>query len=220
MCLILFDIRHIVFYNIINFRHNVPKINILLGEKIMKEYKTIKVTPAEEVVAIQYHETFGWKLEETREVYNESQEILGMKEKVTPYNSFMQGFTGNSGKVESQVRTRTNVTHFLSIRFSRETTMKNYSRLSELQNEFENLTYEPHHDLPKKPILLTVLGLFGFISIILPLGAIFSWISYFIKKKKFIALNEQADKKNSLTAKRDNEIIEEARKLIEESKVA
>lgn len=186
----------------------------------MKEYKTLKVGPEDETTAIQCYETFGWKLEETREVYNESQEVLGVSEKVTSYGSFMRGFTGNDGKIESQVKTQTNITHFLSMRFSRETTMKNYNRLSDLQKEYDSIEYEPYYDLPKKPIKMTILGIFGVISIMLPLGAIIAWISYSINKKKVIKLNAKADEINPKKQARIREIIAEASKLVEESKAA
>lgn len=182
----------------------------------MKEYKSINVAPEEETEAIQYYETFGWKLDETREVYNESQKVVG--EKYTSYNSFMRGFTGNDGKVEMQ--TRTTVTHFLSMRFSRETSMKNYDRLSALQNEYEDLEYLPHKDLPKKPILLTIVGLFGFISIALPLGAILSWIHYVNEKKRVEEANRLADEKNPGIKERLQDIIEQATKLVEENNAA
>lgn len=81
----------------------------------MKEYKTEKVPPEKEGLMIQYYETFGWKLEETREVYNESQEIVGVDETVKSNNAFMRGFTCNDANVTTNVRTRTNVTHFLSM---------------------------------------------------------------------------------------------------------
>ena len=182
----------------------------------MKEYKSLNVAPEEETEAIQYYETFGWKLDETREVYNESQKVVG--EKYTSYNSFMRGFTGNDGKVE--VQTRTAVTHFLSMRFSRETSMKNYDKLSALQNEYESLEYLPHKDLPRKPILLTIVGLFGFISVALPLGAILSWIHYANEKKRVEKANRLADEKNPGIKERLQNIIEEASKLVDENNAA
>lgn len=182
----------------------------------MKEYKTLKIAPEDEVTAIRYLETFGWKLEETREVYNESQEVVG--EKYTAYGGFMQGLTGNDGRVD--VETRTNVTHFLSMRFMRETTMKNYDKLSALQNEYDRLEIEPLYDMPKKPILMTIIGLFGCFSIFLPIGAIASWIKYASDKKKVVAHNETVQRKNPQTRQRIQQIIAEASKLVEESNAA
>lgn len=115
----------------------------------MKEYKTLQVSPEDEGETIIANGKFGWKLEDTREVYNESQEVLGVEEKVTSYGSFMRGFTGNDGKIESQVRTRTVVTHYLSMRFSRDTCMKNYDRLLKLEEKFNNPPSEPEY-LPLK----------------------------------------------------------------------
>jgi hypothetical protein len=122
-------------------------------EENMKEYKTLQVSPEKEGETITECSTFGWQLEDTREVYNETQEILGVDEKVTAYGSFMRGFTGNDGKVESRVRTRTNITHYLSMRFSRDTSMKRYSRLVQLENEFYNPPAEPEY-LPLKELKL------------------------------------------------------------------
>ena len=106
------------------------------------------------------------------------------------------------------------------MRFSRETTMKNYNRLSDLQKEYDSIEYEPYYDLPKKPIKMTILGIFGVISIMLPLGAIIAWISYSINKKKVIKLNAKADEINPKKQARIREIIAEASKLVEESKAA
>ena len=217
----------------------------------MKEYKTVNVSPEEEETAIRYHETFGWKLEETREVYNESQEIVGVNEKVTLYGdgvvgSFMRGFTGNDGKVERQVQTRTNVTHFLAMRFSRETAMKNYQRLSELQEEFDTTDYINYQRVPRKPIILTVIACIALaiiavsllqlafgetaavweivICVIVPIAAVLtivlSWILYKKKHKKVIALNAAIAQRNEEIQQRIDSILEEAQALAEESNIA
>lgn len=179
----------------------------------MKEYKTLKVKPYEETETIQYYENFGWKLDETREVYNENKEVVGQK--VTSYNSFMRGFTGNDGKVE--VQTQTNVTHFLSMRFSRDTNIMNYDKISALQNEFENMEFEPHHEAPDSPVMLTIIAIFGFATIILPIWAIKSWISYPKEKKRVAELNALADEKNKQIQARLEWIMSESRRLVEES---
>ncbi len=217
----------------------------------MKEYKTINVKPEEEEAAIRYHETFGWKLEETREVYNESQEIVGVNEKVTLYGdgivgSFMRGFTGNDGKVETQVQTRTNVTHFLSMRFSRETGMKNYQRLSELQEEFDCTDYLNYQRVPRKPIALTVIAsialaivlislmqlFFGekaavweiVVCVIVPIAAVLtlvlSWVLYKKKIKRVVAVNTEISQRNEEIRAHIDSIIEEAQALVEDSNAA
>ena len=113
---------------------------------------------------------FGWKLEDSREVYNESQEIIGVDEKVTSYGSFMRGFTGNDGKVETQVRTKTNVTHYITLRFSRETSIKDYDRLVAMENEFFNPKEPVYIALKqlvknKPPILFTVIAVIALIVV-------------------------------------------------------
>lgn len=182
----------------------------------MKEYKTLKVKPYEETDTIQYYETFGWKLDETREVYNESQEVVG--ERVTSYNSFMRGFTGNDGKVE--VQTQTNITHFLSMRFSRETSMLNYDKISALQQEFENTNYEPYSEKPEPPIIFTIVAIFGFATIILPVLAIRSWVLYPKEKKRVAENNALVDEKNKQIKERLESIISESRRLVDEGNVA
>lgn len=51
----------------------------------MKEYKTLRVSPEDEAECIQEMETFGWKLEDSREIYNESEELVGVHGKETVY---------------------------------------------------------------------------------------------------------------------------------------
>lgn len=182
----------------------------------MKEYQTIKVRPYEETNMIQYMETFGWKLDETREIYNESQEVVGST--VTVNNSFMQGFTGNDANVK--VQTRTNVTHYLNMRFSRDTNMKHYDRISALQSEFESLDYLKHKEMPSPPIVLTLVAIFGFATIILPVMAIVSWKRYPKEKAEVIAFNEKADMENERIKKRLDEIWQESIELTSGSCIA
>ena len=136
----------------------------------MKEYKTLRVSPEEETDTLTAYARFGWKLEDSREVYNESQEIIGVDEKVTSYGSFMRGFTGNDGKVETQVRTKTNVTHYITLRFSRETSIKDYDRLVAMENEFFNPKESVYIALKqlvknKSPILFTVIAVIALIVV-------------------------------------------------------
>lgn len=181
----------------------------------MKEYQTFRVSPDKEAFMLQKMETFGWKAEDTREVYNESQEVVGETYKAN--NSFMRGFTGNDGNVT--VHTRTNVTHYLSMRFSRETTMPNYTRLKALQDEFEGLAFEFPKDMPTAPVLLTIVAILGLPTIILPIIAIVSWVRYPKKKQKVIEYNEEVDRINARIAERSGQILEEAKKLVSQSNV-
>lgn len=136
----------------------------------MKEYKTLRVAPEEETGTLTAYAQFGWKLEDSREVYNESQEIIGVDEKVTSYGSFMRGFTGNDGKVETQVKTKTNVTHYITLRFSRETSIKDYAKLVALENEYFNPKEPVYIALKqpvknKPPILFTVIAAIALIVV-------------------------------------------------------
>ena len=74
----------------------------------------------------------------------------------------MQGFTGSSGKQQVTVQTRTNVVHFLSMRFSRDQSSKNYHEIARLEQEFyetpEGLmkyVYEP--EPPKRRTIVSVI---------------------------------------------------------------
>lgn len=131
------------------------------GVQKMKEYKTLRVDPDQENLTMQYMTQFGWVLDSTQEIYNESQEIVGIEEqsKVTSYGSFMQGFTGNDGKVDTtvNVKTKTNVTHFIAMKFSRDKGLQGYGRLVELEQELnEEPVYKPEKLKTGKPKLLTI----------------------------------------------------------------
>ena len=76
----------------------------------MKEYKTMRISPDEEVSVIETLAVFGWKLEDSKEIYNESSEIVGVNvdTKVKTYGDgiiggFMAGWNGDEGKVERNV---------------------------------------------------------------------------------------------------------------------
>lgn len=94
----------------------------------MKEYKTLHVKPSDEESTIERLQYFGWVLEGSNEVYNEAHELVGVNvdSNVKSYGAFMQGWTGKAGKVERKVtyETKKNITHYISLRFSRETASK------------------------------------------------------------------------------------------------
>lgn len=140
----------------------------------MKEFKTFRVSPEEENDVVTLYSRFGWVLEDSREVYNESQEIVGVNQKVTSYGAYMRGFTGNDGKVETEVQTRTNVTHYITLRFSRETSIEGYGKLVNLENAFMNAeepAYRPHVKPVKNspPIIVTVVAAIAIIVVIISL---------------------------------------------------
>ena len=77
---------------------------------------------------------FGRQLIDAQEVYNENTVIDGVD--VHSYGAFMQGFTGNDGKIN--VRRHVDVTHYVIMKFARDTAMPYYDRLAELERTFEN----------------------------------------------------------------------------------
>ncbi len=140
----------------------------------MKEYKTLKIDPSEEDKTITKMARFGWKVEDSREVYNESQRIVGIEGGTTHRSygngfagGFMRGFTGNDGTSNTQMNilTDTDVTHFLSLRFSRDTTMKNYDRIKKLEEEYNNSRPQFKNSVSerKKPTGLTVVAVIAII---------------------------------------------------------
>lgn len=149
----------------------------------MKEYKTMRVDPSEEVDAIEALAVFGWKLEDSKEIYNESNEIVGVNvdTKVKTYGDgivggFLAGWNGDEGKVERNVtyETRKNVTHYVSLRFSRETSSKNYARLKELEEEYyAGAGCKSYVSVPKKPIAFTVIASIALAIILISLCTLF-----------------------------------------------
>jgi heme/copper-type cytochrome/quinol oxidase subunit 4 len=127
----------------------------------MKEFKTLRVDPKDEDRTMQNMSQFGWILDSSQEIYNESQEIVGVEEtsKATTYNSFMQGFTGNDGRVDTSVnvQTQTKVTHYIAMKFSRDQNLVDYDRLVQLEKEYTQLpVYKPQIAKTGKPLILTI----------------------------------------------------------------
>ena len=149
----------------------------------MKEYKTMRVDPSEEVETIEALAVFGWKLEDSKEIYNESNEIVGINvdTKVKTYGDgivggFLAGWNGDEGKVKQNVtyETQKNVTHYVSMRFSRETSSKNYARLKQLEEEYYvGADYKNYVPVPKKPVAFTVIATIALAIIIISLCTLF-----------------------------------------------
>ena len=137
----------------------------------MIEYKTERVLPQYESNILQVNASFGWQLISSQEIYNESTEIAGVD--VKSYGAFMQGFTGNDGKIN--VRTYKNVTNYVSMRFGRDTRMPDYDKICALENEFYSSISARQ---PKKPATLTAIGVIAMIIVIISIiNAISSGIS-------------------------------------------
>lgn len=94
----------------------------------MKEYRTERVSPESESQKIMYYEAFGWVLENTQEVYHESEKLV----RANTQNTEFRG-------LETTFDTKTEVTNYVTLRFSRDLQMPHYARLVELQNKFEGL---------------------------------------------------------------------------------
>lgn len=198
----------------------------------MLEYQTLRISPEREAQTIRNLAKYGWKHEETREIYNQNDQLIGISAQ-----SYTTYYGNDYGKTDSQfnLETQTNVTHFLSMRFSRDTSMKNYARLKELE------AIDPTKDLPllkpeitpmKKPIGLTVaLVLLSVIvsfiallfillennvgmipALIIPVFAIVAivatWVKYRKVHPKEVAELEEIKKYNEETKKSNTEIVQ------------
>lgn len=126
----------------------------------MIEYKTERVLPQLENSILSVNATFGWQLISSQEVYNETTGISGVN--VKSYGAFMQGFTGQDGKIS--VNTYTNVTHFISMRFGRDTAMPEYDRICSLENQFYASVNMPK---PKKPVTLTAVCVIAMLIVLI-----------------------------------------------------
>lgn len=176
----------------------------------MKEYKTLQVYPQDETFAIEIYEKFGWQLENTREVYSESQGVTGAT----------TSFDVDAGRAKTNVQSQKNVTHYISMRFSRDTSIKNYLQLKELEKEFDSIKYLDIYDLPKFPAVITIIGLVGFASIVLPFIAAVCIAIYLIRKCRIKKLNSYAKTVNSKARARAKEILNKAEKLYCENNAA
>lgn len=80
-----------------------------------KETKTINVKPANEESTIELYQNFGWELSTTQEILNTDSHL--------------------EQKLDG-VYSVTTKQHYIRLVFSRDTTMPNYQKLVELENEF------------------------------------------------------------------------------------
>ncbi len=116
----------------------------------MKEYKTLRVYPEEEEYTLQHMEKCNWVLENRQEVYNTQERIVGITTETKAYGDFMRGFTGKDGYSKTNVQTVEDVTHYISLQFSRETMTSQHKRIVELENKLENFKFTP--PVPEKAI--------------------------------------------------------------------
>ena len=117
----------------------------------MTEYKTERVDPSLEQWTHEVSATFCRQFIDAQEIYNESTEITSID--VHAYGDFIRSFTGNAG--ELRMHSRKNVTHYLAMRFSRETDMPDYLELTRPETTFnENMRTKK----PKKPLKTTIIA--------------------------------------------------------------
>lgn len=126
----------------------------------MIEYRTERIDPRYEESTLKTYAAFGWTLIDSQEIYNENTEISGAE--IKQYGAFMQGYTGHVGKIDMKSTTR--VTHFLSMRFGRDTQMHGYEQLRELEEKFYACASTPN---PKTPVKRTAITVIGIILIVL-----------------------------------------------------
>ncbi len=129
----------------------------------MKEFKTLRISPENEVGWLEYMENHNWHLDNRQEVYNKSEHIVGMSTQATFKRP---DYWGNvEGKEETTVQTAQDVTHYISLTFSRETDTKNHKQIVELEAEQENFRYSPPQKLKKLPKYKRCAFIFGFFGL-------------------------------------------------------
>jgi len=210
----------------------------------MKEYKTVRVAPEDVDGEVPCHEVFGWKLESTQEVYNESQEITGISGQsinVGQSNVDYYGIrhSGGSSSTQLGVQSRTKVTHFIALRFSRETTMPNYEKLKQLEQDYIKKDEEYKRccgfqfaEAPSKLITFTVIAaIFGVIGIglgvllssLLPLivgivAAVAAVVCLIVSIVIYVNRKKDAESVNEYNMKRKQDWVKEAALIYNQAK--
>lgn len=121
----------------------------------MYEYKSERVAPAQQNNLVNTYAAFGWELMSAQETYHENTEITGVHAKARTYGAFMQGFTGDDGKVTTTIDTAKTVTNYVTLQFRRDTAIPNYAKLVELEHKAPDL-FPTRPAKPRKPIARTI----------------------------------------------------------------
>ncbi len=132
----------------------------------MKEFRTLRVTPNQETRTLVYMEKHNWHLDSRQEIYNKSERIVGMSTDINlgaNYNN--AAISGFSGTGKTSVQTKEEVTHFVTLNFSRETDTKNHKRIVELETAQNNFRYTPPQTLKKVPNYILFLIISAFVSL-------------------------------------------------------
>ncbi len=117
----------------------------------MKEFRTLRVEPSEEVEALSFMDKRNWHLDNRQEIYNATERVVGMTTESKTYGAFMQGFTGKDGKTETQVQTVEEVTHFISLTFSRETDTKKHGEIVRLEKQIDDFEFSKKRETEEVP---------------------------------------------------------------------
>lgn len=137
-----------------------------------KESKSISVLPSEEQSTIQVYQTFGWELQSSQEIFNRDSHL----EK------------DNNGDINSVTTT----TNYVKLVFCRNTEMKNYHQLVDLERRYNNISFPVSKSAKVWFILGLIAAVFGFVNvdqellIAIPcfVGAAALFVLGIIKKKK------------------------------------
>lgn len=159
-----------------------------------KETKSISVHPDDEQETIDLYQTFGWELQSSQEIFNRDSHLER---------------SGNN------INSITTTTNYVKLVFARETTMPNYSKLSALENEYNNVEFPYQQSAKLWFILSAIVGVLGlstlsawFIGVPVLAGAIALLIFSFKKMKKFS--DEYWNERSAANAKCE-EILNKAR---------
>ena len=167
----------------------------------MKEYTTLKISPAEYNAVTKTMSSFGWAVRSANETYSEQTNV-----------SDVNYYTGI-------ITTSTTVTNFVSVFFERDTEMEHYSELRELEKQYIDCMSRTSY--PVKPKKFTVTAIIATIAlsifsllistmarelsfvpyVILPVGValiILKWVLYHTNKKRYL---EACSKANSIETK-------------------
>lgn len=140
----------------------------------MIESKSVKALPNEENKIIGEYEQFGWILKSNQEIN-----------------------TSNS-RLESRGNDLYSVTeskHYINLMFQRDTSLPNYSRLVELENEYWDIIQSEPIKV-KYGLIWAILTFFGIVFWILPGAAIIAFRVWRIKsyKKDYAVWRERAER--------------------------
>jgi len=159
-----------------------------------KDTKTINVHPDNEVGAINFFQNFGWELFSTQEVKNSSSHL---KESM---------WTGDIMQVTERE-------HYIKLTFQRDNAIPNYSRLVQLENEY-NTVYSP--PMPKKPSWLLIIvpviatPIISQLVLLVPVGI----AVFVVLKRSYRRKLDEYNNAEAIEIEQKQRILSECRRLI------